>query len=496
MNPTPSILVVEDDHTLRAQLCDVIEDMGFAPVDFAKAAPALDHLRSAPGPELMLLDLHLPDMNGVEVVRATAELEQRPAIILLTAHAKLQTAIECLRQGAEDYLTKPFDLDLLTLTIERVLERQKLRRNSELLQRLLTDDAAGFLPSAQLLKTLAETLRSQITPDDFPMAVERLFGATHQMLRSEHSFLHFGRLDKALHLSLPATAPAGSDTARMRAVMDWVIESGNSVVHGTAAQACPRLLELRPSPGSVFFPISNSEAVLGGLHLSRLEGGHRFSASELHLIELLCAELSVLHTSAMLYQNCSQMTIGAITALANTLKCKDEMTAQHAQRSHVYIEQTLDDLGLSKSERDIIAFAMRLHDIGKIRVPDAILNKPGPLTAEEWNIMKMHPVWGYEILNAEGMLADVAVLVRHHHERFDGTGYPDRLAGSGIPMGARLMCIVDSFDAMISNRPYREALPLEEAMEEIRRNLGTQFCPEIGEVFLHHIERNSVMSVA
>ena len=101
--------------------------------------------------------------------------------------------------------------------------------------------------------------------------------------------------------------------------------------------------------------------------------------------------------------------------------------------------------------------------------------------------MKMHPVWGYEILNSEGMLTDVALLVRHHHERFDGRGYPDRLTSDNIPLGARLLSLADSFDAMTSNRPYRRAMPLQDCIQEIQRNLGSQFDPEIGTLFLQAV---------
>jgi len=125
-----------------------------------------------------------------------------------------------------------------------------------------------------------------------------------------------------------------------------------------------------------------------------------------------------------------------------------------------------------------------LHDVGKIHVPEEILYKPGPLTKEELGIMQMHPVWGADILSKIPPLHHAIPVTRHHHERWDGEGYPDRLAGAGIPRAARVVSVVDTFDALISDRPYRKALPLEEVVAIIERNRGTQFDPAVAEAFL------------
>jgi HD-GYP domain-containing protein (c-di-GMP phosphodiesterase class II) len=124
-------------------------------------------------------------------------------------------------------------------------------------------------------------------------------------------------------------------------------------------------------------------------------------------------------------------------------------------------------------------------------VPNRIIRKPAPLDDNEWEIMRMHPVWGFDILNSEGMLSDVAVLVRHHHERFDGTGYPDGLKGNYIPLGSRVLSVIDAYDAMRSNRPYRNALPLSITVDEIKTNIGTQFDPDIATCFLESISQGT-----
>lgn len=130
-----------------------------------------------------------------------------------------------------------------------------------------------------------------------------------------------------------------------------------------------------------------------------------------------------------------------------------------------------------------------LHDVGKIHVPEEILYKPGPLTKEEFGIMQMHPIWGAEILAKIPPLHHAIPVTRHHHERWDGEGYPDRLAGTGIPLAARVVSVVDTFDALISDRPYRKALPLEEVVAIIERNRETQFDPAVAEAFLRIVPR-------
>jgi HD-GYP domain-containing protein (c-di-GMP phosphodiesterase class II) len=127
--------------------------------------------------------------------------------------------------------------------------------------------------------------------------------------------------------------------------------------------------------------------------------------------------------------------------------------------------------------------ASLLHDLGKVGVRDAILDKPGPLTPEEWTAMRQHPVTGWKILGPLGFLAEEARSVRHHHERFDGGGYPDGLAGNAIPLPARIIAVADAFDAMRTVRPYRPPLPLEKALAELEGNAGKQFDPTVVDAF-------------
>jgi putative nucleotidyltransferase with HDIG domain len=159
-------------------------------------------------------------------------------------------------------------------------------------------------------------------------------------------------------------------------------------------------------------------------------------------------------------------------------------------------EQTALALGMSDEHRTAVRQAAALHDIGKAAVPDAVLEKPGPLDEDEWAFMRRHTIIGERIMQAAPALSAAASLVRSSHERFDGTGYPDRLTGDEIPLGARIIAVCDAYDAMVSGRPYRAALSQVDALAELRRCAGTQFDPEVVSAFVGSVERARLRAAA
>jgi putative nucleotidyltransferase with HDIG domain len=177
-----------------------------------------------------------------------------------------------------------------------------------------------------------------------------------------------------------------------------------------------------------------------------------------------------------------------VLSLAKAMDARDSYTNDHSQRLAVWAEEIALELECQDDEIQSILWAALLHDIGKIGVPDHILRKPGPLTDEEWVIMKLHPVAGAEIVSPVKSLEDVAPLIRAHQERFDGQGYPDGLSGEDIPLGARILAVVDAYSAITDDRVYRKARSHEEAIEELQRCAGTQFDPGVVEVFIRVIE--------
>lgn len=179
-----------------------------------------------------------------------------------------------------------------------------------------------------------------------------------------------------------------------------------------------------------------------------------------------------------------KVSLQMIQTLSTTIEAKDEYARGHSHRVAEYAALIAGELGWSSEEIMNLKYAAHLHDIGKIGIPDMLLNKPARLTPEEYSVIKEHTVIGAEILKNISLIPHVAEVARSHHEHYDGTGYPDGLAGEDIPLSARIVAIADSYDAMNSRRIYRNALPPEKIFEEIENNRGIQFDPELADIFL------------
>lgn len=175
-----------------------------------------------------------------------------------------------------------------------------------------------------------------------------------------------------------------------------------------------------------------------------------------------------------------------IECIVSALDAKDPYTAGHSQRVSDMALALSEFLGLDKKEIEKIHIAAHLHDIGKIGIPDCVLNKPEKLSEEEWAAMKRHPGIGADILSKSRHLKELKDIVLYHHERFDGKGYPEGLKGEEIPLGARIIAICDSIDAMTSDRGYRSAYSMDHCYEEIEKNLGVMYDPVIGALALKH----------
>jgi putative nucleotidyltransferase with HDIG domain len=185
----------------------------------------------------------------------------------------------------------------------------------------------------------------------------------------------------------------------------------------------------------------------------------------------------------VLYQQLQRGIYQSLLGLANALEAKDVYTRGHSERVGASSRRLAVAMGLPPTDVDVIARAGLLHDIGKIGVPEGLLRKPGPLTDAEWIVMKRHPVVGAQIVAPFDFFAAGAVVIRHHHERMDGSGYPDGLAGDAIPPGARIVAVADVFDALTSDRPYRRALSANGAIRQLEAQAGEGLDAEIVAVF-------------
>src|SRR5205823_1550360 len=181
----------------------------------------------------------------------------------------------------------------------------------------------------------------------------------------------------------------------------------------------------------------------------------------------------------------------AMESLSATVDARDEYTAGHSRRVQRLALGIGRELGLSTTELEVVGQAALFHDIGKLAVPDSVLLKPGYLSETEWELMQRHAEEGASIIDRLGFLTDAVPSIRHHHERYDGAGYPDRLAGEEIPLGARIIHVADAFDSIVATRVYRPARGLENALLELRANAGSQFCPRCVGALEHLVEHDA-----
>lgn len=188
------------------------------------------------------------------------------------------------------------------------------------------------------------------------------------------------------------------------------------------------------------------------------------------------------------HEGLKEANMATIKALIVGEEARDPYLTGHSRRVTECAMAIADKMNISDADKQHIEYAGYLHDIGKIGISDAILHKPGQLNEEEWKIIKRHPQKALDILAPLNFLPEEKIIIRHHHERYDGGGYPDGRKGKDIPLGSRIMAIADSFDAMNSKRPYRPPLSKEKIISELKTSSGTQFDPEITDIFLGMIE--------
>jgi HD-GYP domain-containing protein (c-di-GMP phosphodiesterase class II) len=220
-----------------------------------------------------------------------------------------------------------------------------------------------------------------------------------------------------------------------------------------------------------------------------------FDEADARLIETVTDQLGAALRSAILYEQLERAYLGTAEALATALEAKDAHTASHARSIVANAEAVAELLGVGGRDLRDIRYGAAFHDIGKIAVPESVLNKPGPLTDEERAQVERHVLIGEQILAPVEFLSRVRTIVRHGHERWDGTGYPDRLAGEEIPLGSRIVLACDAYDAMTTDRPYRKAMSRTDARAELRLHAGSQFDPRVVDTLLEVFERREAPTI-
>jgi HD-GYP domain-containing protein (c-di-GMP phosphodiesterase class II) len=274
-------------------------------------------------------------------------------------------------------------------------------------------------------------------------------------------------------------------------VAGWVmVHGGTSATSDVLAD--PRYARLAEVARSSGFRSSAAAAiVLDGEILGALvihyEEPRDFSTEELRALERIADQAAVAVSNARQREALQNMGLETAMVLSNVIETRDAYTGDHCRRLVEYAGLTAAALHLSAKEIDLIRLGAALHDVGKIVVPDSILMKPDKLTPDEYAKIKQHCYFGGQICKKVPFLRSVHDIVYHHHEFYNGQGYPDGIAGEGIPLGSRIVSVVDAYDAMTSDRPYREAITMDDALDVLQKGAGTQWDPEIVRCFLYGV---------
>ena len=248
------------------------------------------------------------------------------------------------------------------------------------------------------------------------------------------------------------------------------------------------------SKSFISVPLKIKTKVIGVLNINSPKNKKQFNDRDLKLITILADQAAMRLDNIELFNNLQSFYFEMVQTLARAIDAKDAYTYDHADRARKYAKEIAIKMNLPYTIVRNIEYAALMHDIGKIGIADNILLKKEKLTEKESKILRTHPTIGYKILAPVKFLAPVAPMVLYHQEWYDGSGYPEGLAKEEIPLGARIVAVIDAYDAMTSNRPYRKALPIDKAVEELYNGAGKQFDPKIVDTFIEILKEEKILN--
>ena len=467
MAKASSILVVDDEPHLCNLIADYIREIpGTSVVSFTDPNLAVEHIRNNEI-DLVITDLVIGEGSGVDILDVARSAHPDSIVILMTAFPTVKTAISVLQKGGYDYLVKPFKLDRLKSVVERGMETLHTRReNIRLKAELgLLKVSSALLSDFRVEDTLTHVMDAAIGDlDAIGVSFSFQSGSSRIDAFKEVRLLQ----DDAEARTFLRSQTLGLDAEEVR---QRIVKADN--MHGQERTY-------------VSLPLRSGDSFFGWL---KVVFGRGCRDAEMRVLELLTASASAAVGRTLLNERLNESNLDALRALANAIEARDRYTGGHTDRVTKMAGMIARELGWGEKRLLELRQGCTLHDIGKIGVPDAILNKAGPLDEYETNIMRKHPEMGVHIITGIDFLKIAVPYILFHHERYDGEGYPMRLKHEEIPIEGRILAVADTFDAIVSDRPYRRGASHEKAIDEIRINRGLQFDPDIADVFLKIYEK-------
>jgi putative nucleotidyltransferase with HDIG domain len=491
-----SVLVVDDEPSIREALEIYLNQIGIGHVTTAQnGIMALEALIKQHY-DYVFMDLMMPKMGGMEVLKNLSHDGRPTSVIVMTGYPSMEKVIEAMRNGASDFLVKPFRLQDIKVSIERIQRLHALMKknwmlNQELEQKRqvenLNDELQKKIREKTALYNIIDSL-SKISHSEglYKYLVQK--GADACVAKKACFLIHdpgrssllaftqhgFDNIKPGLQVGLERT-PEGHRIIDRRFVRTQIADAIVNPVY-VDRKSCFREL--------IAIPFQIRQEPFGILLVADKEGTGCFNHEDELLLTFLTEKAALSAENMALYDNLKENLFATLGALVSAIEARDLYTQQHSARVTQFALEIAHRMGCAMEDLRRIESSGPLHDIGKIGIDDHILKKPGNLTRPEFEKIKTHPLIGVNIVMPLGLDKDEIAIIRNHHERWDGGGYPDALFREHIPMLARILAVADAFDAMNSDRAYRKALPFDACSRELARNSGSQFDPQVVEAAL------------
>lgn len=435
---------------------------------------------------LVMSDQVMPQMQGIDFFRQTKNKIPESVRILLTGQAGMGSALSAINENILDkYLTKPIkDLDDLVVTIRHLLNEYQLKRQLDAQHKFI----AGLYEFGNFLN--AQTNLAMILEQTLAFTCQALECSRVSIMLLENGNLTLKAargIPKDILKHMVAAIDAGVAT-RVLKQQEAILVQDIDQVPWLTRKINQEYKSFISSP-IIYAGLNALKKPLGIINATNKIDNKPFDEDDLKIVNFISSTASIAINNQQDRYRLEQNYLNTIDALSLALEARDPYSRGHSFRVMKYAEAIAKNMKLNSGERNLLKNAAILHDVGKIGIKDHILLKPDRLTPEEMLQIREHPKISEAIILPISFLKEAGRIVRHHHERFDGAGYPDQIKGEKIPLPARIMAVADTYDAMTSNRPYRQALSADAALRELENNAGTQLDPGCVESFLSHLRR-------
>jgi response regulator RpfG family c-di-GMP phosphodiesterase len=430
-------------------------------------------------------DLSMPRLDGLELTRRIHLIDNTIPVVVMTGNPTMDNAIETLKNGVVDFLTKPIRIDQILPTIRRVMAERSLFVENILLSKeaeqgrkllKINQELHRKIKEIETINLILQKLNQVTTSQDLFDTLVKLSG---EVTACDEARFCFFTQQMQEHVII---ASFFKDEDKAAAEAEWLEKN---IVKKVADDGIPCLIKGNNGNSTIIgIPLKIRSEIFGILFAIIKNDQYTFSEKDIYILNFMAEKASSLVENLALYENIYSNLFATLYAFVEAIELRDPYTKQHSAMASNYAMSIAKAYGCSQEEIDKLYVAGNLHDIGKIGIPDNILLKRGRLTEEEYTVIKKHPLTGSNIIGHLGMWTDEQGIIRHHHERYDGKGYPDGLNGKEIPFLSRVLSVADVFDALTTDRAYRQKMPDDVAVKIIKENDGSQFDPEIVAVFV------------